>query len=371
MNDPRFEKLAEILVNYSTQVQPEENVLIEATDVPEEMIIALIKKVRLAKGRPLISLKNNRIQRELIKYTDTTTIQQIADIESKRMEMVQVYIAIRGSNNISEMSDVPPDKMHIYEEHWLKPVHFKIRVPKTKWCVLRWPTFSMAQLARQSTESFEKFYFDVCTLDYKKMDRASQKLKKLMEKTDKIHIKGDGTDLRFSISNVAVVPCCGSHNIPDGEVFTAPVKNSVNGKIKYTADTIYQGTVFSNINLTFKDGKIIEATSNNTERLNTILDTDKGSRFIGEFAIGFNPYITKPMLDILFDEKIAGSFHFTPGQAYEEADNGNRSNVHWDMVCIQTPEYGGGEIWFDDVLIRKDGLFVIDELQGLNPDSLK
>jgi aminopeptidase len=371
MFDPRYEKLADVLVNHSTKIQPGENALIEAIEIPEEMVIALIRKIREAGGRPLVTIKQNRVQSELIRDTDAKTMQQIAEVEAYRMDKVQAYFGLRGSYNISEMSDVPSEKMGLYEEHWLKPVHFKIRVPKTKWCVLRWPTASMAQQARKSTEAFEKFYFDVCTLDYDKMAVASQNLKKWMEKTDCVHIKGKGTDLTFSIKNIPAIPCSGSHNIPDGEVFTAPVRDSINGTIRYTADTIYQGTVFSDINLTFKNGQVVEATSNNTTKLNAILDTDEGARYVGEFAIGFNPYITNPMLDILFDEKIAGSFHFTPGQAYDDADNGNRSNIHWDMVCIQTAEYGGGEIWFDDILIRKDGVFIIDELKALNPENLK
>lgn len=371
MSDPRYDKLASVLVHHSTKIKKSENVLLEAIDIPDQMVVSLIRAIRQAGGRPMVTIKNNRIQRELIKNTDAETMQQIADVEAHRMQKVQAYIALRGSYNISEMSDVPSEKMALYEEYWLKPVHFKIRVPKTKWCILRWPSPSMAQQARRSTETFEQFYFDVCTLDYDKMDKAAQHLKQWMEKTNRVHIKGPGTDLQFSIKDIPVIPCSGSHNIPDGEVFTAPVKNSVNGTIHYTADTIYQGTVFSNISLTFKNGKVVEATANNNEKLNAILDTDDGARYVGEFAIGFNPYITQPMLDILFDEKIAGSFHFTPGQAYDDADNGNRSNIHWDMVCIQTNAYGGGEIWFDDTLIRKDGIFVIDELKGLNPDQLK
>ena len=371
MYDARYEKLADVLVNHSTKIKEGENALIEAIDIPEEMVIALIRKIRQAGGKPHVTIKQNRVQRELIRETDAQTMQNIASVESFRMEKMQVYFGLRGSNNISELSDIPSEKMHLYEEHWLKPVHFKIRVPKTKWCVLRWPTPSMAQQARRSTEAFEQFYFDVCTLDYSKMQKASARLKDLMEKTDRVHIKGPGTDLKFSIKNIPAIPCFGSHNIPDGEVFTAPVKDSINGTIHYTADTIYQGTVFSNIRLRFENGKVVEATANNSEKLNTILNTDEGARYVGEFAIGFNPYITEPMLDILFDEKIAGSFHFTPGQAYDDADNGNRSNIHWDMVCIQTPQYGGGEIWFDDVLIRKDGIFVVPELEGLNPENLR
>ena len=258
MFDPRYEKLAKVLVQHSTKVQPGDKVLIEAIDIPEEMVIALIREVRNAKGKPLVTCKHNRIQRELIKETDAETMQGIAEVESFRMEKVQVYLGLRGSYNISELSDVPSEKMKLYEEYWLKPVHFKIRVPKTRWCILRWPTPSMAQQARKSTESFEHFYFDVCTLDYNKMRIASEKLKQLMEKTDEVHIKGSGTNLKFSIKNIPVIPCFGSHNIPDGEVFTAPVRDSVNGTIRYTADTIYQGTVFSDINLRFENGKIAE-----------------------------------------------------------------------------------------------------------------
>ena len=149
------------------------------------------------------------------------------------------------------------------------------------------------------------------------------------------------------------------------------MKDSVEGHISYNTDTIYQGTSFSGIKLSFREGKIVSATaSSNEKKLNEILDSDDGARYIGEFAIGFNPMINEPMLDILFDEKISGSFHFTPGQAYEEANNGNQSQVHWDMVCIQRPEWGGGEIYFDNELIRKDGLFLPDDLKVLNPDNL-
>ncbi len=371
MHDSRYDELADVLVNHSTKIKKGESVLIEAIDIPEEMVISLIRKIHAAGGKPMVTYKKNRIQRALLNCSDADLMQEISAYEAFRMQRVQAYIALRGSDNITEFSDVTTEAMRLYETHWLKPVHFNIRVPKTKWVVLRWPSPSMAQQAKRSTEGFENFYFDVCTLDYDKMERASAPLKDLMEKTDDVHIKSPGTDLTFSIRNIPVISCSGDRNIPDGECFTAPVKDSVNGTLQYNTDSIYQGTTFSNVKLTFKDGKIVEATANNTKKLNEILDSDAGARYVGEFAIGFNPYITSPMLDILFDEKIAGSFHFTPGQAYEDADNGNRSNIHWDMVLIQTPEHGGGEIYFDDMLIRKDGLFVVPELEGLNPENLK
>ena len=195
---------------------------------------------------------------------------------------------------------------------------------------------------------------------------GNERAKKLMERTDRVEIAGPGTDLRFSIKKIPAVICGGDRNIPDGEVFTAPVRDSVNGFVTFNAPTIYQGTSFDHIRLEFENGKIVKATSNQTKKLNDVLDADAGARYIGEFSLGFNPHILHPMRDILFDEKIAGSFHFTPGQAYETADNGNRSQVHWDMVNIQRREYGGGEIYFDGKLIRKNGEFVVPALQSLN-----
>jgi aminopeptidase len=293
--------------------------------------------------------------------------------EAARMSEMQSYIGIRGSQNIAEHSDVPDEKMKLYRKLWWNPVHSERRVKHTKWVVLRFPTPSMAQQANMSTEQFEDFYFDVCTFDYSKMEPAIVPLKNLMERSDNVHIVGPGTDLKFSIKNIPAIPCIGERNIPDGECFTAPVKNSVEGTIKFNAPTVYQGTIFEGIELKFSGGKVVGATAagTNTAKLNEILDSDEGARYVGEFSFGFNPYIVEPMKDILFDEKIAGSFHFTPGQAYDEADNGNRSVVHWDMVMLQRAEQGGGEIYFDGQLIRKNGLFVLPELENLNPEKLK
>ena len=373
MKDPRMERLADILVTYSTKVKPGERVLIEAYDLPDDVVNILVKRVAAAGGLPFVSIKRNSVLRELFLSATDEQMQLTGAFEKARMEQMNVYIGVRGSQNIAEHSDIPDDRMKLYRTHWWHPVHSCTRVPKTKWCVLRWPTPSMAQQAGKSSEAFEDFYFDVCTFDYAKMDRSIKPLKELMNRTDRVRLVGKDTELSFSIKDIPTVPCTGEMNIPDGECFTAPVKDSVNGIISFNTPTINQGVVFEGIQLTFKDGKIIEATAagNNTGKLNEILNSDDGARYIGEFSLGFNPYILDPMKDILFDEKIAGSFHFTPGQAYEEADNGNRSTVHWDMVFIQRPEFGGGEIWFDDVLIRKDGLFVSDELKLLNPDELK
>ncbi len=366
--DPRFNELAAGLTGFSTALKKGERVLIDAFDVPDAMVIALIRAVRARGAHPLVNLNHARVTRELALGADEAQYAPHAAVELARMQKMDAYIALRGSDNIFESSDVPASKVQLIAR-LMKPV-LDYRVGKTKWVVLRWPSSAMAQQAAMSTEAFEDFYFRVCTLDYSRMIPGMKALKALMDRTDRVHIKGPGTDLRFSIKGIPACPCGGQRNIPDGEVFSCPVKDSVEGVIQYNAPTVYLGTSFDNIRLVFKAGKIVEATSNNTKRLNEILDSDPGARYIGEFALGFNPHILQPMRDILFDEKIAGSFHFTPGQAYDTYGNGNKSQVHWDMVCIQRPEYGGGEIYFDGKLVRKDGLFVPAALQKLNPDYL-
>ncbi|HZL37610.1 MAG TPA: aminopeptidase [Tepidisphaeraceae bacterium] len=372
MTDPRIEKLANLLINYSCAVQPGERILIEAIDVPHAFTKALVRAATAAGGRPIVMLKSNEINRALLLEGTREQWDSIADVERMQMEQVQCYIGARGNPNVSEMSDVPADKQKIYEQTVWERVHHQVRIKKTRWVVLRWPTASMAQMAEMSTEAFEDFFFNVCTLDYAKMARAMEPLKALMEKTDRVRLKGPrDTDLTFSIKGIAAIPCEGKVNIPDGEVFTAPVRDSVNGVIRFNAPTIYRGVTHNDIRLTFKNGKIVEATSTASEKLNEVLNADEGARYVGEFAIGFNPWCIKPMKDILFDEKIAGSIHFTPGSCYDEASNGNKSGIHWDMVMLQTPEAGGGEIWFDDRLIRKDGRFIVPELEPLNPERLK
>src|SRR6478735_12118097 len=310
MHDSRYDKLATILVEYSTRLKRNETVLIETFDVPDEMTIALVRAARNAGAIPFAQVYRARLNRELALNASERQLNLTAIHELARMKKMDAYIAVRGSHNITELSDVPPEQMKLLAKK-MRPV-IDWRVKKTKWVVLRWPSPSMAQLAGMSTEAFEDFYFDVCTLDYRKLQPGMKALAEAMMKTDQVHIKGPGTDLRFSIKGIKAIPCGGTHNIPDGEVFTAPVRNSVQGVVSYNAPTIYQGTAFDSVRLELKDGKIVNATANNTEKINAILDSDAGARFIGEFAIGFNPHILQPMRDILFDEKINGSFHLPP-----------------------------------------------------------
>jgi aminopeptidase len=294
----------------------------------------------------------------------------LADLEMHAMERVQAYVGIRAGENASELADIPADRMALYTRHVVEPVHFGRRVNHTKWVVLRYPTPSMAQSANMSTEAFEDYYYRVCTLNYSRMAEAMAPLEERMRRTDRVHLKGPGTDLRFSIKNIGVVPCEGRRNLPDGECFTAPVRESVEGTITYNTPSLYLGTTYDRLSFVFEGGRIVEAHGEPADKLQALLDTDPGARYVGEFSLGFNPFILTPIKDTLFDEKIAGSLHFTPGQAYSVADNGNRSQVHWDLVLIQRPEYGGGEVWFDGECVRRNGLFVVPELEGLNPEHL-
>jgi aminopeptidase len=369
MTDPRYTKLAKLLVNYSTVLKKGDRILLDMIDVPDEFTIELIRAVRAAGATPFVETRHTRVGREQLMGMTEKQAADVRNIEMFRMKKMQAYIAIRGADNMNESSDVPSDRVQLYSKIF-RPVQ-DYRVNKTRWCVLRWPTPSMAQAAGMSTEAFENLYFDVCTMDYVKMAHAMTPLEKLMKKTDCVRLVAPGTDLSFSIKGIGAKKCEGTRNIPDGEVFSCPVKNSVNGTIQFNTPTLYSGTKFENVRLELKEGKIISASANNSKRLNEILDTDAGARYIGEFSLGFNPYILSPMCDILFDEKIAGSLHFTPGQAYEDCGNGNKSAIHWDMVLIQRKEWGGGEVWFDGELIRKDGIFLTKELQGLNPQNLK
>lgn len=371
--DPRTTKLADVLVNYSCGVQPGENLLVEVNGFEPLPLVTEIVRIATKKGANVFyDIRHESIQRAFLLGADEDQIKAQKKYPLHRMKDMDCYIGVRAGDNLAEMSDVPSAKTGLYAKHYGIPVHIKTRVTNTRWVVLRYPNNAMAQSAKMPLAKFEDFYFDVCTMNYSKMSRATNALVKLMNKTDHVHIIAPGTDLEFSIKGFDSVKCDGKLNIPDGECFTAPVKDSLSGKICFNAGSMLEGTAFDAIDITFKNGKAVEAESGaNTKKLNEILDRDKGSRFIGEFAIGFNPYITTPMLDILFDEKIAGSLHMAFGNAYEECNNGNSSALHWDLVQIQTPKWGGGEIWFDDKLIRKNGKFIPKSLQGLNPDKLK
>lgn len=370
--DSRIMTLAHNLVNHSMKVSEGDKVYIHYIgNSTRDLARALVKETWLAGGIPFPHFTDPQVEREMLLHCTKEQLELMAERDQAEMEQMDCYVGVRGTDNVSEYADVPAEKMELYSTFYSKPVHTETRVKKTRWVVLRYPNPSMAQLSNTSLEAFEDFYFRVCNLDYSRMGEAMKYLTARLDRTDRVRITGPGTDLTFSVKGIPSVACAGDMNIPDGEVYTAPVRDSVNGVITYNTPAVYQGFTFENISFTFENGRIVKASANDTERLNHVLDTDEGARYIGEFALGVNPYVTSPMKDTLFDEKISGSIHFTPGSCYEDsANNGNFSAIHWDLVLIQRPEWGGGEIWFDDELIRKDGRFVTEDLKVLNPENL-
>ncbi len=374
MKDKRNEILARLLIDYSCELKAGEILYLEIKGKETLELGKQVIRIATEKGAiPFWYYNDESLLRQWVSTATDDQFKKQAELHLELMKRADAYIGLRGSDNPFDLADINPKQLDKQKTLFYKPVHLEERVKRTKWVVLRYPNNAMAQLAETSQESFEDFYYEVCCADYLKMSKAQDKLKALMEATDKVHLKAPNTDLTFSIKGIPCVKCDGTRNIPDGEVYTAPVRDSVNGTITYNTPSLYEGVVYNGISFTFEKGKIVKATADsNVEKLNKILDTDEGARYVGEFAIGVNPFILKPMKDTLFDEKIAGSFHFTPGQCYDEAPNGNQSAIHWDLVLIQRPDYGGGEIWFDDKLIRKDGVFTDPNLEkAFSADNLR
>lgn len=366
MSDSREVKLAKLLVEYSVELKKGEKCLINATDVPVSMVEELIKAVYAVGGYPVVNIWSQRIERAMAEGASKESLDVWAGCDVYRMKQMDAFIGIRGVANVRETATIS-DKVELTNKYYNDPVHMKVRLPHTRWVVLRYPTEFFAMQANMGTREFEDYYYKVCTeVNYEKMNSVMLKAKKYLETVDKVRIVSPGTDLSFSVKGLPWLPCAGKMNIPDGEIYSAPVKNSVNGTITYNTCSTYHGHCFKNISFRFENGKIVEAHSDNDVLINQVLDTDEGARYVGEFALGCNPQVTFPLDNTLFDEKIAGSLHFTPGNSYDDCDNGNKSANHWDLVLIQTPEYGGGEIYMDGELVRKDGVFIHPALKDLN-----
>jgi len=365
MKDPRVRELAEVLVNYSTRVVPGDIVLISAAGFEAMPLVKELYALCLEKGAKYVEYEFNvpDINRYFYNAATEEQLSYFPEHKLDFMKKVTVYIGLSASDNSMVMAQANQQNMIAWSRQ-VRPIVDQ-RVKHTRWVITRYPTHSAAQEARMSLDEYEDYLFSACCIDWDEESAKQDLLKDLVDGADRVRIKASDTDLTFSIKGLPGIKCDGRLNIPDGEVFTAPVKDSVEGYITYNCPTIYQGKEFNNIHLEFEKGRIVRASSPGMDdALNRILDTDEGARYVGEFAIGVNPKIRTPMRNILFDEKIFGSIHFTPGQCYDECNNGNKSAVHWDMVKLLA---GDGELWFDDVLIQKDGVFVHEALKALNP----
>ncbi len=362
----KLKELASLIVNYSIRVEKEERVLITTQSLEtREFVSYLIEEIYKNGGVPCLKINDPILGARLAEKNNEGRIELLKKIQENEVELFDSFINIRYATNDYENKNVSGEMSKKLSQALLPSSD--VRVNQRKWVLLNYPSLLDSYKAKMTSTEFMEFALRVMTVNYKSMSELIKPLKKLMDKTDKVRIVSPGTDITFSIKGMGSIPCVGEMNIPDGELYSAPVKNSVNGTITYNTPSPYQGRVYNHVALEFKDGKIINATcDDDNEKLNEIFNTDEGARYVGEFSLGFNPEILYPMGDILYDEKILGSIHFTPGQAYKDCYNGNDSGIHWDMVLIQRKDYGGGEIYFDDVLIRKDGMFVLEELKPLN-----
>lgn len=370
MEDPRVRKLARYVVRTALAVKPGDRVMVELRGREFDAARAFVEEVHDAGGRPLFRVEDPVLRASVYARASAEHVAWLGADLLHTARDVDCFVFLDAPDNPSTWGDVPADRNAAYRRSVYQPVYLDLVANQRRWCVLRWPNDAMARQAGMSTRAYEDFYFGACLVDYPKMNEALRALKARMDRADRVRITGPGTDLSFSVRGIGIMIENGLRNIPDGEAATAPVRDSVNGTISYNVPSTYDGFTYRDVRLTFRDGRIVEATSNDSERMNRLLDTDEGARYVGEFALGVNPAITRPIDDILFDEKIAGSFHLTPGNCYDNADNGNHSAVHWDLVCSQRPEHGGGEIWVDGELLRKDGVFVPEDLRPLNPENL-
>lgn len=371
MREQQLHNIAKNIIDNSIKLKENENILIELYGTHgKPLALEVMKYAANIGARAYFNIIDYDMIRIMLDNADENYMKTYGICDLERMKQMDAYLAIKSVDNPNVLKGVPSENMTLYNKCYTLPVHLEERVKNTKWCLVNYPNEYLAKNSNVTLKEYIDLYYKVCTLDYNKLSNAMDKLVELMKKTDKVKIIGKGTDIEFSIKGIDVEKYYGTYNLPDGEVATAPVKESINGYITYNTKTSYNGIQFNNIKLVFKGGKIVETYADNNEELEKILDTDEGARYIGEFALGLNPYITKIMGDILFDEKIYGSFHLTPGTSVDGFDNGNRSAIHCDLVCIQTKDYGGGEIYFDDILIRKDGEFVLEELKCLNKENL-
>ena len=368
MNKQKLNKLANTIINYSLHLKENSRVVVSFTKEATPLVEELIKEAQKIKAIMVLNMYDPKLNARLLEKSTDNRLEHLKKIKEFEVENYDAYIQIRTENNDYERKNIPKEIIKKFGA--MTQAVDDIRINQREWVLLNYPTDLDAYKSKMTSDEFNDFALEVMTVDYQKMSIDIEPLKILMEKTDKVRITSPGTDITFSIKGMPAIPCCGEKNIPDGELYSAPIKDSVNGTITYNTPSPYQGNVYNNVSLTFENGKIIKATCDgDNEKLNEIFDTDNGARYVGEFALGFNPKILYPMGDILYDEKILGSLHFTPGRCYADCDNGNVSSIHWDMVLIQREDFGGGEIYFDDVLIRKDGKFIPEELKILNYDE--
>lgn len=368
MGDIRVEKLAELLVRYSVDVQPGNTVLIRGSSLAEPLVKAVYAQVLKAGGLPLVLVRLPGMD-EI--FYENATDEQLQYVQPLMLQAIQTYdcmISLYAEANTKGLSRVDPQKMVLNSranEIIMKTFMERAAKKELKWTLTIFPVDAHAQDAEMSLAEYENFVYSACLPDmndpvgyWKKFSARQQKLVDWLKGKEKIHVIGADTDLTLNVAGRQFINCDCHENVPDGEIFTGPQENSMNGHVRFSYPAIYNGREVEGVQIWFKDGKVVKATADkNEDFLLKTLDTDEGARFVGEFAIGTNEGITHFTREILFDEKIAGSFHMALGAGYPETGSQNVSSIHWDMICDLRD---GGEIWVDDQLFYKNGKFVVE-----------
>jgi len=368
MKDPRIEKLAELLVNYSVAVKPGDRVVIQGQTIGEPMMRAVFASVLHAGGNPIVLPSLLGTEEMMYRYGNDDQLQYVHEPQKVIMSTYDARIYVLADENTRELSNVDPAKIAMRTRsrtELMKIMMQRSAAGELRWVVAPYPTNSLAQDADMSLTDYEDFVYQACMPDmddpigyWRRFSDWQQKIVAWLEGKERVRVIGHETDLTMSIRGRRFINCNGQVNMPDGEVFTGPVEDSMQGHVYFSFPAIENGHEVSGIRLHFENGQVVEAKAEkNQEFLLKMIGTDEGSRRVGEFAIGTNTGITKFTREILFDEKIGGTFHMALGAAYPETGAVNESAVHWDMICDLRD---GGEIWVDDVLLHKNGKFVVE-----------
>ena len=367
MSDPRVEKLADVLVNYSVAIRPGDRVLIQGSPIAEPLLKATLVKVLQAGGYPLSFVRLPGMNALTFQHSSDEQLKHVPEPLKIAVETYDASISLMSSENTKALTNVPPEKMVLSSQAQrdiMKTVMQRSAKGEFRWVGTLYPTNAYAQDAEMSLSEYEDFVYGACLPEmddpvgyWKSFSLWQQKIVDWLAGKETIRVAGPDVDLRMRISDRVFINCDGKKNMPDGEVFTGPVETAVNGQVRFTYPACYRGREVEEVRLWFENGQVVKATASKNEAfLHTMLDTDEGARRLGEFAFGLNPGIQRFTKNILFDEKIGGTVHMALGAAYPETGGVNHSAIHWDMICDLRR---GGEVYVDGVLFAKDGEVVI------------
>jgi aminopeptidase len=368
VRDPRVDKLADVLVDYSVAVQTGDRVMVQGSTTAEPLLKAIIVKVLQAGGHPFMRVGLSGMDEIHFRYASDEQLQYVPEPLKLVMETYDKFISVRALENTKAMSGIDPTKVVLKQQaqaDLMKTFMARAAAGEVRWVGTQYPTNAHAQDADMSLTDYEDFVFGACLPEiddpvgyWTRFSAWQQKIVEWFKGKDKVHVTGPGTDLSLCVAGRSFVNCDGRENMPDGEVFTGPIEDSVEGHVLFSYPAVYKGREVEGVRLWFEKGRVVKATADkNQEYLLQMLDTDEGSRYVGEFAIGTNKGITRFTRSTLFDEKINGTFHMALGKGFPESGSVNESAIHWDMVCDLRD---GGEIRVDDTLMYTNGEFVIE-----------